>query len=156
MKIKLKKGYEAKFNPHAVTVVMGQVTKVTLKDFLENPQNWINSPLGMYYENPEELREYLARRKKEKPAKVLDMRQARRGSAFDPNKKSKIEEAKGQFLEKQEKRISKRKKVYLANLEKLAAERAEMEAAAAKAAEDLAKAKKDAAAAKKKLKEAEK
>lgn len=116
MKAKIQEKHRSKFTPFYKTVIGGVVTKVTLKDAEENAHNYINTPIGVLYEDWKAVKEKVAKRQPKKEFEKLDMQNADSlGDLFDKEKRNSKSKEIEKFLAAQKKRR--------ARLEKKAAEK---------------------------------
>ena len=148
MKAKIQEKHRSKFVPFYKTVIGGVVAKVSLKDAEENAEVYINSPIGVLYENWKKLKESVAKRQPKKEFERLNMENADSlGDAFDKEKREAEKNKVAKYLETAKKKRAKLEKKALANLSKADAEaKAKAEEEAKKKAEAEAKKKAEAEA----------
>jgi len=134
MRATISEKYRSKFSPSFPTVIMGRIVKVTLGEAEKNPEKWINSPIGAFYDDHQELREQIQRRAKKPVVIKLDMNNADvRGNLFAEGVLSKKEQAVKKFEEAQKLSIARMQKRHGANQAKAKDQEKKNKAAIARA-----------------------
>ncbi len=146
---KISKQTEKLFSPVFRAMIGGKQVSVTLNDFKQNWQKYVNSDIGYLYENRSELIADLGSISKKKEAVVVDMNKGTRGTAFNQKESEKeMTSEVSKMLSEQLERRSRIKNRFQKNQEKAKAKALKAEktkAAAEKAAAEKAAAEKAAA-----------
>lgn len=116
MKAKIKSQHRKKFIPFFQTVIMGRPTKVSLKEVEDEPEKYINTPIGVMYEDRKALAKKIASRSKNAKPEKLDMRQGNRGGLFAKDYKSPKQKSVEKFQDDQKKLRAKVQKAHAAKL----------------------------------------